>query len=199
MISDSLLSSPAAMLQPPTPTLIARYSTRPLSIQQQIVASAAAAGKRKLRAKKAAKKIMMTMMMPTAPPPATTPAPFSHPNINQYLVNILELVKAHYTSDGITKGLKKGLYTMENSGACPCGKHSSAALHHFTARGNIDMQLELRGDDIWGYEEAFGLDTGFFKKHNKNKSKKRKASAIEKDNNDANAANIATNCSASLP
>ena len=88
-------------------------------------------------------------MTTTAPAPAP-PAPSSYSNVNQHLVNILELAKAHYVGDGVKKDLKKGLHTMENSGDCLCGKHFSAVWHHFTARGDIDMQSELRGIDIWG-------------------------------------------------
>ena len=80
---------------------------------------------------------------------------------------------------------------MEDSGDCPCGNHASAAAHHFTARGDIDMHSELRGDDIWGKEEAFGLPTGFFEKHNKNKGKKRKASVMNDDDVSAAAAGAA--------
>ena len=57
------------------------------------------------------------------------------------------------------------------------------------------MQSELRGIDIWKQEKAFSLDISFFKKHNKNKSKKRKASAVENDNN----TDIAADRSASPP
>jgi len=176
--------SPPAPPPPPSPPLppqTARRSTRALSIRQHINLAAAAAGKRKPRAKKAAKKTE------TKTKTTTTTAPTPPPNVDQRLVDILELAKAHYAGDGIEKGLKKGLHTMKNSGDCPCGKHDSAAAHHFTARGDIDMHSELRGEDIWGREKALGLEIGFFEKHNKNKSKKRKASVMD-DDDDADAA-----------
>ena len=140
-MSDSLSPPASTSPPPPTPTPTARRSTRPLSIRQHLAASAAAAGKRKPRVKKAAKK-MTTMTMTMMTPPSLLS------NVNQHLINILKLTKAHYVSDNVKKSLKKSLHTIENSGDCPYGKHSSAVSHHFTARGDINMQSELRGINI---------------------------------------------------
>ena len=115
-------------------------------------------------------------------------------NVNQSLVDILELAKAHYAGDGVEKDLKKGLHTMKNSDDYLCGNYASAAAHHFTARGDIDMHSELRDNDIWEKEKTFSLLTSFFEKHNKNKSKKRKASVMNDDNDDDD--NVATDAAA---
>jgi hypothetical protein len=91
------------------------------------------------------------------------------------VVNVIELIKAHYTAGG----LKKDIGTIV-SGDCLCGFHDSLIAHHFTLRGDIIKLFELRGDNVWGKEDALGLSAGFFEKHNKN-IKKRKASDLDDD------------------
>ena len=125
------------------------------------------------------------MMITTTTPITPSILP---PNVNQDLVNILKLTKAHYAGDSVKKDLKKNLYIMKDSGDYSYGNYASAAAHHFTARGDINMHSELRDDNIWEKKKTFGLLTDFFKKHNKNKSKKRKASVMNDNNVSAAAA-----------